>query len=888
MSLTVYQRKATARWTKNHADEIAVAHGCWFDVAAGKRVVDFFQRFLRHSKGEWAGQPFTLLKWQRDDVIMPLFGWMRTDGTRRYRTAYIEIPKKNGKQLALDTPIPTPQGWSYMGDLKSGDQVFDERGIPCNIVAMSDIDDREQAYRLDFSDGTSVEAGARHEWLAEAKTQRHQSRIYTTEAMFPRQLCGCEQRANFRIRNAKGLVLPEAALPIDPYVLGFWLGNGGASKPELTVNRGDVGLIRREIPYPVHIHREQEGYSDTLVIPALRAGLAALSLLGHYQDKHIPSDYLRSSIAQRWHLLQGLMDSDGCVSSSGQAIYVTTLPQLARHVLDLLRSLGIKGTGNIVHSDRYGIPNQPCYRVLFTAFDDMPVSRLSRKLSNRKQRSENLTRSDYTYIAGITPINEPVAMRCIQVDSPSHLYLAGRGMIPTHNSTLCAGLSLYGLIADGEEGAEVYPAAASRDQASIVYREAANMVKGSPELSRVVTLTESTKHMLFDRTKSIYKALSADAGTNEGLNISHLIMDEMHAQPNDLFWNALMYGGAARRQPLKIIITTAGVDQESICHEYHDKAMQIMEGVQEDDSFFGYVKSAEWAMRRAGKDEEARQNVWKDEKVWREANPSLGETISLETFREDFQAALASPRLQNAFKRYRLNIWTEQEERWLDMEHWAACGLAPLDEDDLVGQPCYAGLDLASVSDLCAFILYFPLQQAVLPYFWVPRDAVSARTEKGDFGFAQWEGGGVLRVTEGNVTDYDVIRTDIAGLAERFDIQKIAVDRWNATQIMTQLQGDGFELVQFGQGFASMSAPSKELEKLVNGHALRHGNHPVLAWNARNVTTQEDAAGNIKPVKMKGKNKIDGIVALIMALGLSIAEPIKPKSVYETRGVLVL
>lgn len=552
MPLTVHQRKMTTRWTRSHADEVAVSHGCWFDLAAGKRVVEFFERFLRHSKGEWAGQPFQLLKWQRDEVILPLFGWMRADGTRRYRTAYIEIPKKNGK------------------------------------------------------------------------------------------------------------------------------------------------------------------------------------------------------------------------------------------------------------------------------------------------------------------------------------------------STLAAGISLYGLIADGEEGAEVYPAAASRDQASIVYREAANMVKSSAELARVITLTESTKHMLFGRTKSIYKALSADAGTNEGLNISHLIMDEMHAQPNDLFWNALMYGGAARRQPLKVIITTAGVDQESLCHEYHEKAMQIIEGVQEDDSFFAYVKTAEWAMLRAGKDEEKRQNVWKDEAVWYEANPGLGYTISLESFREDFQAALASPRLQNAFKRYRLNIWTEQEERWLDMDHWAVCG-EPLDEDALIGQPCYAGLDLASVSDLCALVLEFPtMGHAVLPFFWVPREAVNARIEKGDFTFEQWEKAGLLRVTEGNVTDYDVIRSDINDLAERFDMRKIAIDRWNATQITTQLQGDGFELVGFGQGFASMSAPSKELEKLVNGHGLRHGGHPVLAWCARNVTTAEDAAGNIKPVKTKGQNKIDGIVALIMALGLAIAEPIKPASVYETRGIVRL
>ena len=550
MKLTATQKRHTERWTRSTADAMAVAEGCWFDQPAAKRVCEFFEKVLRHSKGEWAGQPFKLLKWQADDVLKPLFGWRRADGTRRYREAYIEIPKKNGK------------------------------------------------------------------------------------------------------------------------------------------------------------------------------------------------------------------------------------------------------------------------------------------------------------------------------------------------STLCAGISLYGLLADEEDGAEVYSAAASRDQASIVYREAASMVQQSPGLSACLKRSDSIKHMAHLATQSWYKALAADAGTNEGLNIHFLVMDEMHAQREDTFWQALMYGGAARRQPLKVIITTAGVDQDSLCYEYHTKAKAVIEGTLQDHSFFAYIRSAEWAMDRADKDQ--REAVWHDPRVWAEANPSLGHTITLESFREDYEKARQSPRLENAFKRYRLNIWTQQEERWLPLDHWQACGGA-IDREALRGTPCYAGLDLASTSDLCALVLLFPdAGQAVLPFFWLPEDTAQALEIKGDTSYVTWARQGHLTLTPGNVTDFDVIHEAIKALAEEFDLRELAYDRWGATHLITQLQGDGLECVGFGQGFASMSAPAKHLERLILGHQIRHGQHPVLTWCVGNVACEQDAAGNIKPSKAKSKKKIDGVVALCMALGRAMVRPASHGSVYETRGLLRL
>jgi len=289
-------------------------------------------------------------------------------------------------------------------------------------------------------------------------------------------------------------------------------------------------------------------------------------------------------------------------------------------------------------------------------------------------------------------------------------------------------------------------------------------------------------------------------------------------------------------------------------------------------------------MRRTTDDAE-KEACWKEEQVWHEANPALGSVISLESFREDFTRAVQSPRLENAFKRYRLNIWTSQVERWLSMDHWLACG-ERLDPAELLGQPCWAGLDLASVSDFCALVLWFPdAGNAILPFFWVPEDTVRAMEVKGDPLYDLWVRQGHLRATPGNVTDYEYIYQTIIDLSQQYDVQEIAYDRWNASHIVTQLQGAGLNLTGFGQGFASMAAPCREFERLLTGKELRHGNHPVMTWCVGNVAVQQDAAGNYKPNKALSKRKIDGVVAALMALGCVLVRP-EPGSVYDRRGIL--
>ena len=439
-------------------------------------------------------------------------------------------------------------------------------------------------------------------------------------------------------------------------------------------------------------------------------------------------------------------------------------------------------------------------------------------------------------------------------------------------STICAGLALYLLYADDEAGAEVYCAAADRDQARIVFDQARSMVEASPALSKFGKVYRN--NISVPKANSFYRVLSADAYTKHGLNAHGIIFDELHAQPNRELWDVLNTSTGARRQPMMIMITTAGVyDPESICWEQHEYARQVLEGVIDDPSFFGYIAAAD--------DEED----WTDPVVWAKANPSLGVTIKLDYLEQECERAKNSPAYQNTFRRLHLNQWTAQEERWLDMRAWNACNTAL---PELRGRPCYGGLDLASTTDIAAFVLCFPPQEERepywwLPHFWIPKDNLFERVRRDRVPYDAWLRDGYISATPGNVIDYDHIEAKIVELAGLYTIDEIAFDRWGATLIYQQLEEQRLTMVQFGQGYTSMSPPMKELLKLILSYQLGHGGHPVLRWMADNVVARMDPAGNIKPDKAKSRSRIDGIVAGIMALDRALRHA---PSVYEERGVL--
>ncbi len=424
-------------------------------------------------------------------------------------------------------------------------------------------------------------------------------------------------------------------------------------------------------------------------------------------------------------------------------------------------------------------------------------------------------------------------------------------------------------------------AAADRDQATLVYAHAKGMVLQEPELARRNKIYETAKAIVREDTQSSYKVISADANTKHGFNSHAVVIDELHAQPNRELVDVLMTSTGSRRQPLILHTTTSDFERPSICNEKYDYACKVRDGIIDDSSFLPVIYEAKLT------------DDWTDPKVWAMANPNLGKSVSLEYMQRECKRAQETPSFQNTFKRLHLNIKTEQDVRWLAIEAWDACLADALDDDELRPYPCFAGLDLASTADLCALALYFPDLHAVRAYFWLPEETADLRLQRARVPYPAWIQQGFITATEGNVADYDRIRLDINALAKQFQIKELAYDRWGATQLITQLQGDGITsapdgLVPYGQGFASMSAPAKELERLILSQELRQDGNPVLRWCVSNVMIETDAAGNVKPSKRKSSEKIDGVVALTMAIGRAIVQAKEEESVYNSRGLLVL
>lgn len=447
-------------------------------------------------------------------------------------------------------------------------------------------------------------------------------------------------------------------------------------------------------------------------------------------------------------------------------------------------------------------------------------------------------------------------------------------------SELAAAVALYLLYADNEPSAEVYGAAADRQQASIVFDVAKQMVEMSPALMKRSKLMGATKRIVNYGNAGYYQVLSAEVGGKHGFSVSGLVFDEIHTQPNRQLYDVLTKGSSdARQNPLHFIITTAGNDRHSIAYELHTKAVDILEGRRVDPTFYPVVYGL--------KDDDD----WEDEANWYKVNPSLGYTVDIERLRDAYREAKQNPADEVTFKWLRCNMWVSSTVAWIPDAIYMR-GNESIEAASLEGRDCYAGLDLSSTGDITALVLIFPPRgknekYVLLPYFWIPEETIPRRVKANSVPYDIWEKQGYIMATEGNVIHYNFIEKFIMDLAEKYHILEIAVDRWNATQMIQNLEGEGFTIIPFGQGFSSMSAPTKEFYRLLMEGRIIHGGNPVLRWMAGNVVIDTDPAGNIKVTKAKSKEKIDGIVAAIMALDRCIRQEGQSGSVYDERGLLV-
>jgi phage terminase large subunit-like protein len=913
----------------------AYRRGWKFDVEKALRAIGFFRDVLRLNGGQHEGQPFILQPWQ-EFIVGSLFGWISAStGFRRFRTAYIEIGKGNGKALALDTPIPTPTGWTTMGAIEVGDELFDECGQVCRVLAATPVMIGRPCYRVTFSDGCEIVADAEHLWQTTAlrsggrrgpkdaaAPRKGQAAVRTTEeiarTLTVRASSSKHPQAkwNHRVDVAGPIVAPAADLPIDPYVLGAWLGDGDSDCARLTLAFAD-GRICEEIEASGVSVTQQQRHSDTtgrfrLGSRVVQSTLRTMGLLG---NKHVPSAYLRASIDQRMALVQGLMDTDGYVSAGqGQCEFTTTCPALRDGMLELLRSLGFKPTCSTGRATLYGKDCGEKYRIQFHAYTDRPVFRLPRKVARMRERPSTSAISARRTIVGCERI-ESVPVRCIRVSSGSSLFLAGKGMIPTHNSPLAAGIGLYCLTSDQEQRAEIYSAASKKDQAMILFRDAVAMVNWSPDLHAKIIQTggQSPWNLAYPSTSSFFRAISSDDGQS-GPRPHCSLIDEIHEHTDGNVVNMLSLGQKGRRQALTVEITNSGFDRTTICFQHHDYTVRVLAAQQGDEDFndewFGFVCSLDEG-----------DDPFEDEGCWPKANPNLGVSIELGYLRKEVRESRGMPAKASIVRRLNFCMWVDAENPWIEGPLWMACQdrESPPSELSQFFAKCkrvVGALDLSGTRDLTALSLVGETDEEILAAveFWTPKETLLERAHKDRVHYDAWAEKGYLTPTPGRSVDYRFVAQRLLELQIEIPLLgQVAFDPYRIKYLERDL--DEFnvpiELVQHPQGFYKpqekdpktlkpgekappilwMPRSIELLEAAVfarspaamearaeaaatDDHApapaskpLRVLWNPCLNWNSGSAVPEFDPKNNRIFSKRKSRGRIDGIVALAMGIG---------------------
>lgn len=837
----------------------------YYDPIAGDRIVDFVQ-LMPHVKGPLARTPLLLEPWQKF-VLTTTFGWKMTEThQRRFRRIYIEVPRGNGKALALDTIIPTTLGMQSMDALQVGDQVFDEHGEICDVTAVTEVMHNRPCYRVIFSDGTEIVADENHEWLT--NTTWGKPSVKTTKEIVRKVKYGLRQD-NFHSVDVVSSPVQGLfqQLPIDPYTLGVWLGDGRNDSPRLTLGLQDAHAILIKVRHetgPLNIDKAKN--SAVCTILNMRHVFMGLRLL---KNKHIPQRFMMANVKQREALLQGLMDTDGFISKAGQCEIISKYKRLAYDIRALANSLGFRATVTEKEAKVYEKSYGTVYRVTFHAYSDsnVKVATLDRKLARLKPKPASRSLQNTRTIVSVEAC-ESVPVKCIEVNSPNHLYLCTESYIPTHNSALSSPVGLYGMTSDGEMGAEVYSAATSRDQAKIVFDVAKMMANMADEFKSQVGVGTFAHHMEQASTGSFFRPLSTEGNHLDGLNIHIGIIDELHAHKTREVYDVLVTGIGKRLQSMIWMITTAGFDTGGVCYEERTYMASVLMGEVQDDSVFGIMYTLdEW-------------DDWTQPEAWQKANPCWGTAVRPEIVEQLAKKAMTIPSFQNNFRTKHLNEWMNADSVWMDMAKWDQASMPHVKMDQMQGlfTECFVGIDLASKKDLAAVSYLFTLDDEAceilkVPFnmkymlftqFYLPQEAA----EQGENSqYLGWVHDGYIKATPGNVTDFATIEDDVIRNCKKFEIEEVAFDPWQSTQMAQNMQKHGLEPIEYRNTVATMSEPMKAFDALIISDKMVHEGNPCMRWNVSNTVCHFDAKDNIFPRKTRVENKIDGVVATIMALG---------------------
>lgn len=873
-----------------------------FDVDAALRPVKFIEQFCYLPSGT-LGVPFILEPYERM-IIELTFGFVDDDGFRQFRYLLALLARKNGKCLSTSTEIATPSGWKTIADIHVGDKVFGQDGKASTVIAESDVFYDKPMFLVTFEDGSQVKATHDHIWTVQTKRSRRCAKNYkaeksyqsklrkfreggwyetTTQEMFDdktfvyHRADGKGNEYKYRVPMCQPVEYPEKDLPIDPYTFGFWLGDGTSDSSNVTISDCDldesVNRIR-SLGHSCDIHTHDDRASTVTIDAGVRGVVGsnsfinAIKELNVYENKHIPDIYLQGSIEQRWDLLRGLMDTDGYCAKSGQCEFTQKNELLVDQLIELCASLGIKASKRSKEARCNGKPAGTVYQALF--FTDKSHSCFNLKRKHDRLKDKLAPRMACKTIVSIEPIpNEP--SKCIAIDHPSHLYLAGRNYTATHNTSLSAAIEIYMLIADGEGAPQIYNVATSKSQASLGFGAVTKMVKQSPKLSRRIrrakVIERSEMGLVCDGNLGYIIPCSKQTDHLDGLDVHCVIVDEMAAMTDRSVYDLLRQGMGARSQPLIVAITTEGFVRDNLWDSEHKYANDWLDDKleEEDDRFLAILY-----------EQDDKGELFGPEENWAKSNPGITCGVKkIEYLRGEVIKAKNDPSYLPTVLTKEFNIRANIATSFLSYEE--AYNHTKYEFDPKKFRYCVIGIDAADTLDLNAATALFMTPGDDHIYrrsmYWIAEEQVkiNSNNQRGRDGvpYDKWEAQGYLRKVQGNKVDHHCF---IDWIDELYDeglfCVGIGYDRWHMDSIEQDMKyrvgADNCMPIAFGA--KSLSMPMKQLKADMREGRIIDGDNPIDHWCNANVAAKEDINGNIQPVKLTGPTtRIDGFAALLCA-----------------------
>ena len=890
-----------------------------FDEEAARSIVAWF-KYIPITDGATAGKATVLLPWQIWTVVsMIAWRWnentfdedgnpIRVLGERRFNQAFVLISRKAGKALALDTPIPTPNGWTTMGEIKVGDVVFDEQGSKCNVTDVTDVQYNRDCYRLEFSNGESVIADADHQWFTKARvndvglSSRRKGRykkgrgfdaVRTTKEIYDTLHYGTRGDYNHSLIMPEPLKIEDVELPVDPYILGYWLGDGDTSSMRISCDEGDLSNLFDNIKkagYGYSHFKDGKGLDRVTVRTVDSEGefinkssennltlkMRSMGLIG---DKFIPDIYLRASFNQRLSLLQGLMDSDGFIEKTGKGMeFYQTKKPLVDGVCELLATLGLKYSVSIKKNKKF---KSESYRVRFMSFaDHVPAFRLPRKLERMRLKSncEINSRSRSVTITKCEKVDS-VPVKCIAVDSPNRLYRFGKTMLPTHNTTLAAGIMLYLMYKSGFQP-RVFSVATKRDQAKILWTTAKVMIKLSPQLRNIFE-TRANDILMPDK-EGVFKALASDSNQMDGLNPIAVSLDELHAYKDRNLYGVMISAFGAQTEYLMIGITTAGFVLDGLCTDLYKNGCRVLDphdDIEQDNYFY-----AMWQIDKG--------DDWTEPKNWYKANAGLIYGLPRMKYLKDrFVEASMSTEQKAQFLTKHCNVFVSGSDKWLDIDEVKACP-KPLGKSYLDpiyhGRKVYIGLDRARVHDITSFCIMFPMDDGGVDIFFkniLPKATVDSVSDylKSKYDKAL-ETGDLDLVYTPTVKNVDVEKV-ITQLNEELSPKAFHYDPWHMREICEDMEDMGIPMISVSNGTGNMSEPSKTLEGLIKEGLLRFDS-VLFEYACECAMMSMTRKNNMEVWRENDKiDKIDPLISTIITLSGATLIRVD-KNIYDERGMM--